>query len=204
MVNMPGENSGPYSAAEHKKAQGRMDSKTSMLMKMLEGTNTSAPSVAPSSTAAPSTKVGSSGKGLISILQQAGFKGEELRKAWAVAMRESGGRASAYNGNAKTGDKSYGLFQINMLGSMGQSRAKKYGLKSYNDLLDPLTNAKVAYQMTRGGWSPWDIDQTGYNYGRNQANYESHYNAYKKYYDQFPNALNSATVKSAAALRISK
>lgn len=36
----------------------------------------------------------------------------------AIAGRESGYRADAHNGNASTGDNSYGLFQINLLGGM--------------------------------------------------------------------------------------
>jgi hypothetical protein len=118
---------------------------------------------------------------LIDTLKAAGFKGEALRKAWAVAMRESGGRAEAFNGNAKTGDKSYGLFQINMLGSLGPQRMKALGLSSENDLLDPLVNAKAAYHMTNGGknWQSWDIDSSGYNGGTHAA-------AFQKWYKQYP------------------
>lgn len=106
---------------------------------------------------------------LIDILRQAGFKGEGLRIAYAVAMAESGGRANAHNPNAKTGDNSYGLFQINMLGGMGPERRARYGLSSNEDLFDPLTNARVAYAMSNGGknWSPWTTYKTG---------------AYKSYY----------------------
>lgn len=100
---------------------------------------------------------------LMSILEQAGFKGQGLSKAYAVAMAESRGNASAFNGNAKTGDKSYGLFQINMLGAMGPARLKQYGLSSNNDLLNPLTNAEVAYKMSGGGsnWSAWSTYKNG-------------------------------------------
>lgn len=92
---------------------------------------------------------------LISILQQAGFKGEALKIAYAIAMAESGGNARAYNG--KGPDNSYGLFQINMLGNMGPARRKQYGLSSNDDLFDPLTNAKVAFKLSNGGknWQPW-------------------------------------------------
>lgn len=106
---------------------------------------------------------------LMSILKQAGFKGDGLKMAYAIAMAESGGNAKAHNGNAGTGDNSYGLFQINMLGSMGPSRLKQYGLASNNSLFDALTNAKVAYKMSHGGtsWGPWSTYGNG---------------AYKKYY----------------------
>ena len=100
---------------------------------------------------------------LMHILKQAGFRGRALQTAYAVAMAESGGRAGAFNGNAKTGDKSYGLFQINMLGDMGPARLKQYGLSSNDDLLDPLTNAKVAFRMSGGGknWQPWSTYKSG-------------------------------------------
>lgn len=100
---------------------------------------------------------------LMSVLKDAGFQGEGLKTAYAVAKAESGGKATAYNGNTKTGDNSYGLFQINMLGKMGPDRLKRYGLKSNEDLYDPLTNAKVAYAMSGGGasWSPWSTYKKG-------------------------------------------
>lgn len=97
------------------------------------------------------------------ILQQAGFSGSNLDTAYAVAMAESSGNAGAYNGNAGTGDKSYGLFQINMLGAMGPERRAQYGLSSNDALFDPLTNAKVAYKLSQGGtnWSPWSTYKNG-------------------------------------------
>jgi murein DD-endopeptidase MepM/ murein hydrolase activator NlpD len=101
--------------------------------------------------------------GLMSILSKAGFKGHALDVAGAFAMAESGGHANSHNTNASTGDNSYGLFQINMLGDMGPARRKQYHLKSNNDLLDPLTNAKVAYKMSHEGklWGPWSTYKSG-------------------------------------------
>lgn len=97
------------------------------------------------------------------VLRQAGFKGEALKIARAIAQAESGLNPRAYNPNAGTGDKSYGLFQINMLGAMGPARRAQYGLKSNEDLFDPLTNAKVAFRMSGGGtnWSPWSTYKSG-------------------------------------------
>lgn len=104
------------------------------------------------------------GDPLVSTLQQAGFKGEALKTAWAIAKRESGGRATAYNPDRSTGDDSYGLFQINMLGKMGPSRRAQFGLKRNEDLLDPLTNARAAYKMSHGGtdWGAWGIGPNAY------------------------------------------
>jgi hypothetical protein len=63
----------------------------------------------------------------------------------------------AYNGNRKTGDSSYGIFQINMLGNLGPDRKEKFDLDSYYTLFDPVINAEITYHMTNGGknWSAW-------------------------------------------------
>ncbi len=97
------------------------------------------------------------GHELKDILHEVGFRGEGLKKAWATAMKESTGRPLAHNRNSHTGDNSYGLFQINMIGSLGPARLKEFGLSSNNDLFDPYTNAKVAFKMSNGGknWSAW-------------------------------------------------
>lgn len=101
--------------------------------------------------------------GQADVLRQAGFTGPQLQMARAIMLAESGGRATAYNPNAGTGDNSYGLFQINMLGAMGPARRRQFGLPSNEALFDPLTNAKVAYQMSKGGtdWSPWSTYKSG-------------------------------------------
>lgn len=100
---------------------------------------------------------------LLQTLRQAGFRGDALRTAYAVAMAESGGRATAYNPDAATGDNSYGLFQINMLGDLGPARLRQFGLSRNEDLFDPLTNARVAFRMSGGGrdWSPWSAYKNG-------------------------------------------
>ena len=94
---------------------------------------------------------------LISVLQEAGFDGYGLKMAWAIVQKESSARPFAHNDNASTGDNSYGLFQINMLGAMGPDRRERFGLSSNNDLFDPLTNASVAFEMSSGGkaWGAW-------------------------------------------------
>ena len=116
------------------------------------------------------------------LLREAGFRGEALRTAWAVVMRESTGRPNAYNGNTATGDNSYGIFQINMIGDLGVARREKFGLKSNKELFDPLTNAEIAYYMTKGGkdWSSWDIDKSGYNGGVGKSRYQDWLAQYPK------------------------
>ncbi len=91
------------------------------------------------------------------LLAAVGFEGKALRTAWAIAKTESSGRPLAYNGNRKTGDSSYGIFQINMLGDLGIARKEKFDLRSNILLFDPVINAEITYYMTNGGtnWSAW-------------------------------------------------
>jgi hypothetical protein len=105
---------------------------------------------------------------LVEVLTAAGFEGKALKTAWAVAMRESRGHPMSHNKNAKTGDNSYGLFQINMLGSMGVDRLAKFqdkiGITKITDLFNPIENAKAAYYMTAGGkdWGSWGLGPNAY------------------------------------------
>ena len=91
------------------------------------------------------------------LLHAVGFRGEGLKKAWAVAKKESNGRPLAFNGNTKTGDTSFGIFQINMIGMLGPDRREKYGINFSSELLNPVINAQVAYHMSAGGknWIAW-------------------------------------------------
>ena len=96
---------------------------------------------------------------LVELLSAVGFEGKALKVAYAVAKKESNGRPLAHNGDVNTGDNSYGIFQINMLGSLGETRREKFDLQTNKDLFDPVTNVKIAFYMTDGGkdWSSWDI-----------------------------------------------
>jgi hypothetical protein len=91
------------------------------------------------------------------LLIAVGFEGKALQTAWAIAKRESNGRPMAYNGDRNTGDSSYGIFQINMLGDLGVDRKEKFNLKSNILLFDPVINAEITYHMSQGGqnWTAW-------------------------------------------------
>lgn len=67
------------------------------------------------------------------------------RWAAAIALAESGGDQNAHN--PRPPDNSYGLMQINMIGSMGPARRKQYNLKNNEQLFDPDTNMDVAYAI---------------------------------------------------------
>lgn len=94
---------------------------------------------------------------LAHLLSVVGFEGQDLKEAWAIAKKESNGRPLAHNGNRNTGDNSYGMFQINMLGELGVDRREQFGLGSNAELLNPVVNAKIAYHMSNGGkdWTAW-------------------------------------------------
>ena len=91
------------------------------------------------------------------LLYLVGFRGKDLKEAWAVAKKESNGQPIKFNGNANTGDSSYGMFQINMIGELGPDRRDKFNLDSNAELLNPVTNAQIAFHMSDGGkdWSSW-------------------------------------------------
>ncbi len=91
------------------------------------------------------------------LLYLVGFRGNDLKEAWAVAKKETNGQPIRVNPNANTGDNSWGLFQINMIRDLGPDRREKFDLKSNSDLLNPVINAQIAYHMSDGGlnWSAW-------------------------------------------------
>jgi len=91
------------------------------------------------------------------MLSLIGFKGKNLVEAWSVAKKESNGRPLAFNGNENTGDSSYGIFQINMIDSLGPDRRDKFELSSNAELFNPVLNAQIAYHMSNGGenWTAW-------------------------------------------------
>jgi hypothetical protein len=100
---------------------------------------------------------------LVELLKAVGFKGKGLKTAWAVAKAESNGRPFAFNGNTKTGDSSYGIFQINMIGQLGPDRREKLDLDLNTDLFSPVKNAEAVFYMTKGGtdWSSWSSMKNG-------------------------------------------
>ncbi len=110
---------------------------------------------------------------LAKLLSTVGFEGRALKVAWAVVKKESNGRPLAFNGNVKTGDSSYGIFQINMIGGLGVARRDKYELNSNKDLFDPVVNAQIAYHMSNEGsnWSSWGVGKFPYNGNTEQSNY---------------------------------
>lgn len=100
----------------------------------------------------------------------AGIPWSQVPTAVAIALAESGGNPHALDNNPSTGDLSYGLWQVNMIGSLGPARAQQFGLCSasqvqngqcgqtqYQGLWDPATNAKAMAAISNHGsdWSAW-------------------------------------------------
>ncbi len=91
----------------------------------------------------------------------AGFRGEALTTAVAVALAESGGDTRAHNTTPP--DDSYGLWQVNLYGSLGPERRADYRLTSDAELLDPAVNARAAWSISGHGASfgPWSTYEHG-------------------------------------------
>jgi len=103
---------------------------------------------------------------LSELLYAVGFRGDAHKTAFGVAMRESNARPLALNKSHRTGDSSYGIFQINMYGDLGPSRREKFGLTTNTQLFDPVLNAQVAYLMTGGkNFGAWGIGPDAYRSG---------------------------------------
>ena len=92
------------------------------------------------------------GDWLTRLLSRSGFEGEDLREAWAIVMRESGGREDAIS---RTND--LGLFQINT----ATWRTQPWFDREL--LLTRKYNAQVAHELSRGGrtWYSWGLDGHG-------------------------------------------
>lgn len=93
--------------------------------------------------------------------QSAGLSAAAARVAAAIAMAESGGRTTAHNPIPP--DDSYGLWQINMLGSMGPDRRAKLGISSNSGLYDPAVNARAMAMLSGNGsnFGPWSTYGNG-------------------------------------------
>jgi hypothetical protein len=128
---------------------------------------------------------------LVEVLYNAGFRSDRLVQAFAVAKAESSGRTKAYNPPSnKTGDDSYGIFQINMIGNLGPDRRERYQLERNEDLFDPARNAEVAFKMSNKGkdWGAW----TTYTSGK----YKQYVKDAEKAFEQFKSKSEKTPVAS--------
>lgn len=92
---------------------------------------------------------------------------------WLTALRtflgESDLDANSLYINPETGDKSYGIAQVNMEGALMAERLKEFGLSHPEQLFDPATNIRCAFIVyQQQGWDAWGAfrHQTWTLYGR--------------------------------------
>lgn len=114
---------------------------------------------------------------ILAVARSAGFPPVVAVSMTALALRESSGDPHAFNGNAATGDESYGLWQINMRDKGIAALITAKVLQPTGDrsqLFDPLANAKAAFLFWGGNNKnlsvAWYIDRPGPYRDR----YESH------------------------------
>jgi hypothetical protein len=95
---------------------------------------------------------------LVALASGAGFTGQDMVTAVAIALAESGGNPQAYNPERAAGTAqgagSFGLWQIYL-----QAHPEFAGA----NLFDPQTNASAAYSVYSGagGFSPWSTFKSG-------------------------------------------
>ncbi|HOT74719.1 MAG TPA: SH3 domain-containing protein [Candidatus Wallbacteria bacterium] len=133
--------------------------------------------------------IASSGNRLIDWLRQAGFKGEGLRIAWAIAMRESNGIPEIGKGHKYFNGFDWGLFQLNK---------PTFGKRAWWDdakMVDAIYNAKVVYDLSKGGtfWVPWGLSGDGksmnvscYKMWSAEKQMNCIWKPFKKWYDKYP------------------
>lgn len=110
------------------------------------------------------------GRQLSHLLYHIGFRGDSHRLAWGIVMRESNARPRAHNDNHRTSDNSYGIFQINMYGSLGADRRGRYNLEDNSELFDPVTNARIAFNMSGGDdFGAWGVGKNAYKPGAGES-----------------------------------
>lgn len=97
------------------------------------------------------------------IASDVGFPSDTAVKMTAIALRESGGCTTAYNGGVGGSEDSYGLWQINVKGNPGIPVELGIGKQ---DLFEPYNNARAAYRLWNGNDAnldiAWYINRSGY------------------------------------------
>lgn len=98
----------------------------------------------------------------IGVLVQKGLNRDQAITMGAIMMAESGGDPKQLNNNPRTGDLSYGLFQINMIADLGPARRQQYGLRRNEDLHDPNKNIDIAVKILgSSGLTAWGAFKNG-------------------------------------------
>lgn len=167
-----------------------------------------------SSRSSTSVKSGKGGKWLADFLYKKGLRGDDLRRMWSIAMRETGGTGdpNSVNRRNRNGSVDYGLFQINDLLGQGDGAGKRADMSimrkndwSMEDLFDPNKNFAVMMHMSKYGQdlSAWGVHNpdgslTGWAKHLGEAKVKQFEKALYSYWDQFDAAANKAGIPSDA------
>ena len=101
---------------------------------------------------------------LTNLARSVGIPEEKVSTMVAIALAESGGdptidTVKSGSDPDKKNEFSLGLWQINMLGRMGEERRKQFGISSNEELYDPVVNAKAALAILNsqglGAWGAY-------------------------------------------------
>jgi Lysozyme like domain len=90
------------------------------------------------------------------LMTAAGFPAAVATTMCAIALRESGGDPTAYNNHPATGDRSYGLLQINCY-ELGAKVLPLFGIDTESELLDPAKNAHAGFILWGGNNGNLDV-----------------------------------------------
>lgn len=141
--------------------------------KMKPGEDTSASPTTPTNTG-PGAGGGIGGEAVAQYLYAAGFRGQDLIDAVAIAWRESRWNPRSFADDSD--DLSYGLMQINMKpgATNPEGNRKAWGIPNNEALFDPATNARIAYEKykwnksnNRHPFRDWFVD--GNHLGRTEG-----------------------------------
>ena len=101
---------------------------------------------------------------LTNLARSVGIPEEKVPSMVAIALAESGGDPTIDTVKSgldpeKKNEFSLGLWQINMLGRIGEERRKQFGISSNEELYDPVVNAKAALAILNsqglGAWGAY-------------------------------------------------
>ena len=101
---------------------------------------------------------------LTNLARSVGMPEDKISSMVAIALAESGGDPTIDTVKSgldpeKKNEFSLGLWQINMLGRMGEERRKQFGISSNEQLYDPVVNAKAALAILNsqglGAWGAY-------------------------------------------------
>ncbi len=85
-----------------------------------------------------------------------GANDQQVYRMLNIVSRESGCDSSAYNGNASTGDDSFGLCQLNARAGFFRSGGILAGYDRWSFASDPALNARACAALyARCGFGPW-------------------------------------------------